>query len=178
MTALHPIALAVGLMIAGGTLAQEVGQTNRATELKAQARPDAATVAPLPSGTELRVLERVAGGWARVDAAGKMGWLRTFHFSLQGSVETAKTGGGLLASVGAAVGGGRQQQTGIASIGVRGLSEEDMQKATPNPAEFAKMKAQALTRDQGEAFGRASRLQANKVAYVGDRGQPLAGGAQ
>ena len=166
------LGVALALCAAVGS-AQEVAKTNRATELKAQARSDAPTVTQLASGAPIRILERAAGGWARVDAAGKMGWVRSFAFTLQGTVDNSGSSSGpSLASI---AGSSRPQQAGIASIGVRGLTKEEMKKAHPDPAELAKLRNYAQSRDQGDQFGRVNRLQTVSVAYVGERGQPLAG---
>jgi hypothetical protein len=62
---------------------------------------------------------------------------------------------------------GRSGSSGITvATGVRGLSEEDLKNAQPNPAELAKLKGYAVDRRQAEKFGSSSKLKTQTLDYV------------
>lgn len=162
------------LLTCAPLLAQETAATSRSTELKAEARADSATLATLPEGTPILVLSR-GSGFARVQTADKKtGWVRVFHFRSKGIAEESGSGGGIL---GGLFGGQkRPAPKATATVGIRGLSEEEMKNAKPNAAEFAKMKTYAVSKPDAEAFARRSRLNATPVTYVDANGKPIAGG--
>ncbi len=54
----------------------------RATELRADKLPSAEVIAPMAAGTNLRVVS-LEGGWAYVEQAGKLGWVRASTLNLQ-----------------------------------------------------------------------------------------------
>jgi Caspase domain/Domain of unknown function (DUF4384) len=54
----------------------------RATELRADKLPNAQVIAPVAAGTNLRVVS-LEGGWAYVEQAGKLGWVRASTLNLQ-----------------------------------------------------------------------------------------------
>jgi Bacterial SH3 domain len=162
--------LATLVFASGIANAQEVGSLNREATLLAQASAGATIISTLPKGTNVRVLERAAGGWMRVDIQGRLGWIRALQYSPVPQVQ-AGSPPGFVAQMAAAASAPKGT---IGTVGVRGLSEEDMKKATPNGAEFAKYKGYALNKAQGEQFGQANRLQAARLPYLNERGQPLA----
>src|SRR5690349_22476314 len=126
------LATAFFLGLAASAWAEEQAFTNRATELKDKAAPEAATLKALPENTELKVLQR-NGGWTRVDAGGQQGWVRVFHLRFPATAQAASGGGGL-SGLTSALGFGRQksQTTTIATTGIRGLSPEDLKNASPD----------------------------------------------
>lgn len=154
--------------------AQEAGFTNRATELKAEPRIDSPTLAQLAKDASIKVFLRQSG-WARIEADKRIGWVRTFHLRFQGAVsatgETSSSGFSWLSSE------KRRGLTQTATIGPRGADEVgDLSKSKPNAAEFSKMKTYALSKNEGDAFGKRNRLVANQIAYVSEDGRPLGGG--
>ena len=143
-------------------LADEAGFTNRSTELKERAAPDSATLATLAENTPVKVLAR-AGGWTRVEAGGKSGWVRVFHLRFQGAVEQSSSGSGF-ASLGSAIGlGGKSEQARLASTGIRGLSTEDVKNASPDPQALARMQSYRADRPAAERFAREAKLAENRV---------------
>lgn len=157
-------------------LAQELATTNRSTELKADSRSEAATVAQLPSGTPVQVSGRNSG-WARVMTNDKKsGWIRAFHLRFQNSIAESDGGGSLFGGIFSRE--RRQVSRNTATVGIRGLSEEDMKNAKPNPTEYAKYKSYAASKADAEAFARRSKLNAVKVGYVDSYGRPVSGGSR
>lgn len=183
MNAFHPLRLlAVFLLAALATplvWAQAVGTTNRATELKADPRSDAATVASLPRDTAIVDIGR-SSGWIRVQTGDKKtGWVRSFHISMKGNIsETSSSSGflGGLSSLFAPV--RREPPKTISTVGIRGLSEEEMKNAKPNPAEFNKMKSYAVSKADAQAAAQRARLNPQTVAYIDANGNPIQGGGK
>jgi hypothetical protein len=154
---------------------QEVGATNREANLLSQNVATSPAIAALPKGTSVRVLERAGGGWMRVDAQGKVGWIRSLQYAPPTGVASGGSGPGLLAALSGA------QRAGAASgttIGARGLTEEDMKNATPNEAELKKLNTFAQSAAQGDQMARNNRLQAAAIALLDDKGKPIAKGSK
>jgi hypothetical protein len=101
---------------------------------------------------------------------GRSGWIRSLQYSPTATVAQG-SGPGLLASAAASA---TAPKATIGTLGVRGLSEEDMKNAKASADELTKYKSFAMTAAQGEQFGRANRLQATKITYVDSRGRPIA----
>ena len=157
------LATAFFLGLAASAWAQEQAFTNRATELKDKAAPEAATLKALPENTELKVLQR-NGGWTRVDAGGQQGWVRVFHLRFPATAQAASGGGGL-SGLTSALGFGRQksQTTTIATTGIRGLSPEDLKNASPDNAALAKAHSYRADKPTAERYAREGKLATTKV---------------
>jgi len=157
------LATALFLGLAASAWAQEQAFTNRATELKDKAAPEAATLKALPENTELKVLQR-NGGWTRVDAGGQQGWVRVFHLRFPATAQAASGGGGL-SGLTSALGFGRQksQTTTIATTGIRGLSPEDLKNASPDNAALAKAHSYRADKPTAERYAREGKLATTKV---------------
>src|SRR5690349_22480711 len=158
------LATAFFLGLAASAWAEEQAFTNRATELKDKAAPEAATLKALPENTELKVLQR-SGGWTKVDAGGQQGWVRVFHLRFPATAEA--TSGSGLSSLSSALGFGRQksQTTTIATTGIRGLSPEDLKNANPDAAALQKAQSYRADKPTAERFARDGKLQDVKVDY-------------
>ena len=161
-----PFLALVLLLLSAAAWAQEQAFTNRATELKDRAAPEAATVRSLPDNTEVKVLQR-SGGWTRVEAGGQQGWVRVFHLRFPATAEAASSSGGALSSLGSALGFGRQrsQTTTIATTGIRGLSKEEVQNASPDAAALQQMQSYRADTPAAERFAREGKLSAANVDY-------------
>ena len=151
----------IASLFASAALAQEAAFTNRATELKERAAADARTVAPLPEGASLKVLER-AGGWTRVEAEGRQGWVRVFHLRFPVTAQAGTESGGVLGNVTSALGFGRERSKGatVATTGVRGLTPEDLKNASPDTAALARLESYRADKAGAERFARDGRLAA------------------
>ena len=156
---LRLLPLFVASLFASCAFAQEAAFTNRATELKERAAADARTVAPLPEGASLKVLER-AGGWTRVEAEGRQGWVRVFHLRFPVTTQAGTESGGVLGNVTSALGFGRERSTGatLATTGIRGLSPEDLRSASPDTAALARLESYRANKAGAERFAREGRL--------------------
>lgn len=153
------------ILLAFPVLAAAQASTNRSTEMKDRADPDGRTVATLPENTPVKVLSS-AGGWSRVEAGGQAGWIRVFHVRHAGSVESApsSSGGGLLSSLGSALTGQRSNpRANLATTGVRGLSQEDLKNANPDPEALRRMQSYRSDRAAAERFAREGKLAAVQI---------------
>ncbi len=140
--------------------------TNRATDLKEQGAAESRTVASLPENTEVKVLAR-GGAWTRVEAGGKAGWVRVFHLRFPATTATeASSGGGFLSGITSAIGGRpKGQQAGIQTVGVRGLSPEELKNASPDGEALKRMQSFGADKGSAERFAREGKLSEVNVDY-------------
>lgn len=131
----------------------------RATELKADPATDAATVAQLPEKAQVDALER-KGGWTRVKAGGAQGWVKMLALRYDGTAKRGDTGVAQAFNVARTGSSGTQVTTGV-----RGLDEEQLAKAQPNPAELAKLDRYAVDRAAANEFAAEGKLSPVSVAY-------------
>ena len=149
----------------GAASAEEQAFTNRSTELKDRAAPEAKTLATLPENTAVKVLQR-GGGWTKVDASGHTGWVRVFHLRFAAVVEqgSQSTGGGFLSGITSALSsGGASKPTTIATTGIRGLSPDDLKNASPNMDALAKANSYRADKPSAERFAKDGKLASVKV---------------
>jgi uncharacterized protein YgiM (DUF1202 family) len=163
-------ALACASLI-GDIAAQEQAFTNRSTELRDRPGFEGKVVDSLKEGLQVKVLQR-QGGWTRVDVNQKQGWVRVFHLRFPSTVETS-SGGGALTGITSAFGFGNRNQpqtSRVATIGIRGLSEEELKNASPNPDAVRKLQSFRVDKATAERFAKEAKLNAQQVAYVADAG--------
>ncbi len=144
--------------------AKETGTTRVAVDLLASPFSDAKTAGKLPSSTAVSVLER-RGGWLRISASGKSGWVK-LHQVRMGEGTQAKSGGGLTTLKNVAQ-TGRSGSTGIvATTGIRGLSAEELKSAKPNPEAVNAMEANKASDSVARAFARSAKLKEPNVPFL------------
>lgn len=112
-------------------LAAESGVVVRASQLLAAPYSDADSRGILRGEAQVEILER-RGGWYHVRSDdGRDGWLRLSSIRLGQAEEEEE--GGFWASLFSFT-GRSQMRTASATTGIRGLSEEEINAAEPNPA--------------------------------------------
>lgn len=118
----------------------------------------------LRQGERVAVLSRQAG-WVEVKTGGNItGWVHMTGLKL-GSPSVAQRTGGFFRWLGRGA-GSRTASNSNVTIGVRGISEEDLARAQPNPAALAQMEAVPSGPEVGKQFGQSKSLQAQSVAYL------------
>jgi hypothetical protein len=164
-------AFAFSVLIAASLAHAESAHTIRATELHADSQSDAATLATLPENTTLEVLQR-RGAWSEVKSGTQTGWVRMLNlrFDAKSGAAASSTSGNPLGGLNALLVSGRTSNSGTDTTGVRGMTEEDLNKAQPNIAEFQKMQKYASDKNVAQAFGKRSKLTVAKVPYLPDPG--------
>ena len=154
----------------GDVAAQEQAFTNRATELRDRPGLEGKLLDSLNENLAVKVLQR-QGGWTRVEANQKQGWVRVFHLRFPSTVETSSSGGGALSGLTSVFGFGNRNQpqtSKVATIGIRGLSEEELKNASPNPDAVRKLQSFRSDKAAAERFAREAKLNAQQVAYVAE----------
>lgn len=145
--------------------AKETGATRGDVDMMAQPYGDAKTAGKLPQSTVVSVLER-RGGWLRISAQGKNGWVKLHQVRLGEGTGTKKSAGGLavLKNIGQT---GRSGSTGIvATTGIRGLSAEELKSAKPNPQAVEAMETTRASETSARAFARSAKLKEQNVPFL------------
>ncbi|WP_269531199.1 hypothetical protein [Chitinimonas sp. BJYL2] len=144
--------------------AAENGTLIRSAELKQKPFIDAAKVTDLEASTALEVVSR-QGAWMQVKVAGKTGWVKMLNVRVgAGGAKSGSGSGGLLSAVSLFKTGSSGTTV---TTGVKGLSEEDLRNAQPNPDQLAKLNGYAVSADEASRFARAGKLQSQKLEYLG-----------
>lgn len=135
----------------------------RATELKDKPAVEAKTVKKLAAQSAVTVVDR-QGGWLRVTAQGQQGWVRLLHVSTQPA--GARGGAGQDVEAAKRIATGRAGSGNIvATSGIRGLNEEQLRTAAPNPAELQKLDGYVATDAQASEYARKHKLAARRIDY-------------
>ncbi len=159
----------VCLMLLTLALAAEVAQVVTSVELKKEPFSDASTAAKLPAQSLVNVLKR-QGAWVNVKpATGEQGWLKMSAIKLtdgKTSVDGKKSDNGLgtLFDLGKK---SRSASNGVAvTTGIRGMSEEELRNASPNPAAVSKMDSFAASSSDGQNFAAQKQLRNQRIDYL------------
>ena len=141
--------------------AADVAYTIRATELKARPYSDAVTLARLPQRTRVVVVGR-RSSWMQVQAEGSNGWVKMLSLKFN-SAESKSSDSGLatLFNVASSGGSGRSVTTGV-----RGLSEQDLKDAKPNPKALQAMEDFAVDGSEAQKFARSGKLSSQNIRYI------------
>lgn len=154
-------ALLLYASLAAPVYAWQVAYTVRSTEIKQLPYTDAATVGTLGEKASVNVMSR-QGGWVKISSDKGNGWVRML--SLRGDSTAKKSGDTGLQSL---INVGRTGSSGITmTTGIRGLSDEDLKNAHPNPGEFEKLKNYAANKAKAEKFGYDAKLKIRQLDYL------------
>jgi uncharacterized protein YgiM (DUF1202 family) len=144
--------------------ATQSGRVARTTDLRDKPANDGAMLRVVPANTVVEVAAR-QGGWYRVTVDGVQGWMRLSAVRFGAAVAATGAGGG--ASPLAFLQSGRSAvTTGSVTTGVRGLSEEGLQKAEPNHAAVAALDALAVSTEDARRYAAELPVAAISVDYV------------
>jgi uncharacterized protein YgiM (DUF1202 family) len=152
------LAAALALPAASAHAQTETLQTKQAISLRDQPSSTAAALATLPSGTSVTRTPQRSGPWMQVQtASGQVGWVHMFE--LTASSTSAPASNGLTSALRGLSGflnrgSNSGTTTATSTVGIRGLSKEDIQNAAPNLAALEKL--EQLRADEGQARRYAS----------------------
>lgn len=132
----------------------------RESSLRAEPSLGAATVATVPRGVRGESLGK-SGIWVNIKTPEGTGWVFTFNIRFG---ERTGGGGGGLATAGRMV--SRPSSSVVSTIGIRGLSEEDLQKAAFNASEMRRLDAFTVTVDDSARRAQEAGLAAVSVDYL------------
>jgi uncharacterized protein YgiM (DUF1202 family) len=141
----------LSLALALPALAAQSGTTTRSAELRATPTVDGKLLATLPAGAKVEVIKRV-GGWYEVKTgAGAAGWVRMWLLRFTGTATNVAT-----------LQSGRSSSTyTTATTGVRGLSEEELKNAKPDPAALQTVENLAVAPADARGFAKQADLKAS-----------------
>lgn len=151
------------LLLCGLAQAGESGYLVRATALKAKPFSDADTLATLPDQAKVEVLSRKFS-WMQIKAEVGTGWVKMLSVRLSAPATTPKRDDdGSLGKLFNLATTGKSGST--VTTGVRGLSEEQLKNATPNPEAFKILQGFAAKKEDALGFATAGQLKAEQVDY-------------
>lgn len=163
---------AILLATIAAAAAAEPVTLERDSVLRAEARTDAAVVTNLAKGATGDAVAR-QGAWVQIKSGAVTGWLYSFNVRFG----AANPGGS--AGTGSALGrvfGPRQQVNVTATIGIRGLGEEDLKQAHFDESQMRQLDGHAASREQAAAQAGNSGLSAVRVEYLGQAADSTGGG--
>jgi len=158
-------ALILHALLAAPVYAAQAAYAVRSTEIKLRPFSDAKTVANLDEKAKVNILLR-QGGWVKINSKNGNGWVRML--SVRSESAARKRGDTGLISL---LNVGRSGSSGITTTtGIRGLSEEDLKNAQPNPVEFEKLEKYAVNKASAEKFARDAELKSQQFDYLPAKG--------
>ena len=169
------------LLLAVSVQASQQGVVVRLAPVHAKANAGSALVGQLSPGTRVSIFSR-QGGWKEVYSEPQqlVGWVRSFQVR-EGQVvqqtsqaKTESDSRGFLSGLASFSrkasrffrGSGSSTSSGTATIGVRGLSEEELKSAKPDLEQFAKMKQFASDGTRVAKFKLDGQLSEQQVAHI------------
>ncbi len=168
--------------MATAVASEDLAVVVRQATVYSKASSNASTVTKLPAGTEVNVFSR-AGGWKEVysDKLQIIGWVRSYQVregvtaSIPQAEKSSDSRGFLsgLASLSRKASGffglggdGSATSSGTATIGIRGLSEEEINTAKADFEQLKEMKTYASSKKRQKTFLAEGKLKKRKVKYI------------
>jgi len=142
--------------------AAEEAYTIRATELKVKPYSDAQTLATLPARSKVTVLQR-RSSWNQVKSGETTGWVKMLSLQLARGATDRRADNGLRSLFSVARSGG---SGATVTTGVRGLSEEQLKNAQPDPGALRELERYLASRRDAQRFAAQGKLQAQRVDYL------------
>lgn len=167
--------LVAGLFAATTAMAfAEPVTLERDSVLRAEPRTDAAAVGNLAKGASGDAVAR-QGAWVQVKSGALVGWLYSFNVRF-GPVAGAGDGAGGGSVLGRLF-GPRQRVNVTATIGIRGLDEEDLKQARFDGGQIQVLDGFAATAEQSAAHANGAGLAASRIDYFTESA-PVAGSGE
>lgn len=170
--------------LAAPALAQDA-VIKRATELRESPADSATSLGALAADSAVARTGERKGSWVKVRTPqGAAGWVHMFDVGAQAGAAPASGGSattGGLRSLGGLFGGNSgSTTTATATVGIRGLSAEDIANAQPNPGAVQQAEKLRINADQARQFAGTAALHAQRVEPLPEppRPAPTGGGGQ
>ena len=171
------------LMVSTPLIAAEDGIIVRTARVFQEANPASTAVGQISAGSRVSIFAR-SGGWKEIYSEEKsmLGWIRGYQVREGSFTETPEAKkepdsrgvlGGLAsfsrkASSFFNIGGGSTSSS-TATLGVRGLSEEQIKSAEPDPEQLKRMQGYASTPKRVTKFQSAGKLNSREVDYLASK---------
>ena len=157
--------LLIGLLVFCGTAqAADTAFMARETELKAKPFADAPTLATLAEQTKVEILTRQAS-WMQIKTEAGTGWVKMLSVRMGNPGAPSKSSESGLGKIFNLATTGSSGST--VTTGVRGLSEEQLRNAQPNPEGFKTLQSYTVKKEDAQKFAKAGQLKAEKLDYLG-----------
>jgi len=157
---LRALLLAVALL-PGAALA-EPGYATRELELRAEPVAGAPVTGKVEKGARFEITGQQKA-WSQVVFGATTGWTLSFYVMKGAPAGEASLGQRLSEVV--SLGSERRSET-TATLGVRGLDEEQLKSAQFNEPELKRLEALRVPKAEGESFARRAQLAPQKVDYL------------
>ena len=139
----------------------ESGSLLKDDVLRARPFGDAEIIANLNAQDKVEVSLR-KGAWANIQTpAGKSGWIRVLNIRTGSGKKAGDSGIGAIASLFKTGSSGN-----TVSTGVKGLSEEQLKNAQPNPEEARRLNSYKNSEAEARRFAKQGKLSAQQVDYL------------
>ncbi len=169
-------ALAGFLLAAPAMAQQDAAVIKRATELRQEPAESSTSLGALAADSAVSRTGERKGSWVRVRTAqGTTGWVHMFDVGAPTGAAAAGSGTATsgLRSLGGLLGGG-SSTTATATVGIRGLSAEDIANAQPNAAAVQQAEKLRVSADQAQRFASAAALRKQNVEPLPEPPRPTA----
>jgi hypothetical protein len=141
-----------------GTAAAEPASALKQAEIRAKPYRDAKQVGSLVRGDKVEILRR-EGGWYEVKSVKGNGWVRMLNLRRGAATKRSIDAEGVL---GLATGRSGTGQV-VATTGIRGLTEEELKKASFNESEVKKVESFTVSQEAAKTFAAEGKLSVQKV---------------
>lgn len=166
-----------GFLLAAPALAQQdAAVIKRATELRQEPAESSTSLGALAADSAVSRTGERKGSWVRVRTAqGTTGWVHMFDVGAPTGAAAAGSGTATsgLRSLGGLL-GGSSSTTATATVGIRGLSAEDIANAQPNPAAVQQAEKLRVSADQAQRFASGAALRKQNVEPLPEPPRPTA----
>jgi hypothetical protein len=153
-----------GLVLPLAGIAGDVGYAAKDLEIRSEPRIASPVIGQLPRNGRFEILQRQMA-WAQISTTNQQGWV-LFYFLMNGEPPATSAPRNVMGEL---LGfGTRQQGTGTvtASIGIRGISEEELKAAKFNPVELTKLESFLAQKPQAASFAQQGQLSQRNVEYL------------
>lgn len=163
-----PIAALCVLLWAGVAHANNDAVLKRAAQLRESPGEAGRSLADLPVQTQVTRLGQRQGAWLKVRAAdGTQGWLHLFDVAAPSTPSSGNAGVGALRGITNFFNKGSAQQAGTvqatSTVGIRGLSAEDVAQAQPDMAALMGLEKIRLDAQQARQFASAAGFRPRQI---------------
>jgi len=164
MTLSRLIATLMLTCLGAGVAWAENATLTRASDLKAKPFIDAPTVISLPEQSKVQIIGN-EGGWTQIRSVeGKSGWVRLLNVRPDSKGDSGAGVGKGIASLGNVVRTGTTGTT--ATTGTKGISQDDLARATPNYQEVKRMNENKVSSREAERYAVSNKLKARSMDYL------------
>ena len=141
--------------------AAETGNVIRADGIKVEPFRDAKTIAMLSVGDKVEIVKK-NGGWLQIKSPKGKGWVHMLNVRKGDMRKDSGDIGGLLGMASGRAGTGKI----VATTGIRGLDEVELQSAKYNETELNLVESYTINRAEAQVFATQGKLVARKFDYL------------